>query len=102
MATARPVRPPWKAGVVLVCKKCDGNDSLDLRSWLRDRLDQDGHEDDIHVLKMGCIDLCPKARVTALLNPNPGQSGGGCYVVEPKSERDDFYQQVLKMLGKGG
>ncbi len=101
MATARPVRPPWKAGVVLVCKKCSGNDTLNLRKWLEARLEHEGHEDDIHVLRMGCVDLCPKGRVTALIQPNPGRPGGGCYVVDPAQEREDFYQQVLKLLGEG-
>lgn len=88
--------------MVLVCKKCSGNDRLDLRHWLEDRLEHDGHEDDIHVLKVGCLDICPKGRVTALVQPCAGQRGGGCFVVDPSSEREDFYRQVLEMLQRAG
>nr|WP_239576481.1 (2Fe-2S) ferredoxin domain-containing protein [Archangium primigenium] len=98
MAAARPVRPPWKSGFVLVCKKCSGNDKIDLRKWLEHKLRAEGHEDDVHILKMSCMDICPKARVMAVIPPGQGGSTGGCYAVDPVSEREDFYQQILKIL----
>lgn len=88
--------------MVFMCKKCSGHDTLDLRRWLEERLHRDGHDKDIHVMKMGCMDICPKGRVMALVQPGPGHSGGGCYAVEPRDERDDFYSQVLKVLKSEG
>lgn len=98
MANARSVRPPWKSGFVLVCKKCSGNDTLDLRKWLERRLEAEGHGDEVRVLKMSCMDICPKGRVMAVVPPGPDGLPGGCYAVEPGSEREDFYRQVLKLL----
>jgi hypothetical protein len=78
MKAVRPVRPPWKSGVVLVCKKCSGNDTLDLGDWLKERLKRDGLRDEVKVLRVGCMDLCPK----------------------PKEERDDLYRHVLALLDR--
>ncbi|MBM7115567.1 (2Fe-2S) ferredoxin domain-containing protein [Archangium primigenium] len=83
---------------MLVCKKCSGNDKIDLRKWLEHKLRAEGHEDDVHILKMSCMDICPKARVMAVIPPGQGGSTGGCYAVDPVSEREDFYQQILKIL----
>ncbi|MDC0711937.1 (2Fe-2S) ferredoxin domain-containing protein [Stigmatella sp. ncwal1] len=102
MSPARPIRPLWKSGAVLVCRKCSGNKALDLRRWLKRRLKEDGHEDHIRVLRVGCLDVCPKRRVTTVVQPLPGHAGGGCFVVDPEEEGDDFYLQVLKLLGPSG
>ncbi|WP_434380319.1 (2Fe-2S) ferredoxin domain-containing protein [Melittangium boletus] len=83
---------------MLVCKKCSGNDKIDLRKWLEHKLRAEGHGDDVHILKMSCMDICPKARVMAVIPPGQGGSMGGCYAVDPVSEREDFYQQILKIL----
>jgi hypothetical protein len=47
---------------------------------------------------MSCMDICPKGRVMAVVPPGPEDAPGGCYAVDPISERDDFYRQVLKLL----
>jgi predicted metal-binding protein len=86
--------------VVLVCRKCSGNKTLDLRGWLKDRLKQDGHKKEIRIIRVGCLDICPKKRVMALVQPVPGHAGGGCFAVEPEEEGEDFYRQVLKLLEK--
>ncbi|ATB40633.1 hypothetical protein CYFUS_006084 [Cystobacter fuscus] len=98
MSDARPVRPPWKSGFVLVCKKCSGNKNLDLRKWLERRLEAEGHDDEVKVLKVSCMDICPKGRVMAVVPPGPEGSPGGCYAVDPLHEREDFYRRVLKLL----
>ena len=83
---------------MLVCKKCSGNKFMDLRKWLEHRLAAEGHGDDVKILKMSCMDICPKSRVMAVIPPGQGASSGGCFAVDPVDEREDFYRQILKIL----
>ena len=64
---ARPVRPPWSSGVVLVCRECDGPRGFGpkrVRARLKQRARAVLPRKAVRVVAVACLDVCPKRSVT--------------------------------------
>ena len=94
-----PIRPQFSEGVVLVCKKCEGNESFDLRRELKHALKEAGAGKRMKVIRVGCLDVCPKDRTTAVVASF--QSPGACFVVGEK-DRSAFVERVVSTAKGGG
>ena len=87
----RTIKPPWKEAVVLVCRKCSGNDDGDLRDWLKPRLKALGHKKAIKVVATGCLGVCPKRRVVVVHAPRGAPART---LVVGKKDREALLQQL--------
>lgn len=108
------VNPAWKrnGGLALVCEKCTnvryledfpeaaGDERLRVREYLKDRLKASGHWGDIRAVGTTCLDVCGKGTVTVLLDPIASGAEQQCIVVDPMTERDALYDQIVAALGK--
>ena len=92
-----PIRPQFSEGVVLVCRKCEGNDAFDLRHELKHALKEQGVGKRMKVVRVGCLDVCPKERTTAVVASF--HQAGACFVVG-KDDREAFIQQVVSGAAK--
>jgi predicted metal-binding protein len=82
-ATALPAdllaaKPTWREDLVLVCRKCQKNsagvDGKPLSKWLRRELKSRGQGKRFRVVRVDCLDLCPKNAVTLLRGSDIGRS----------------------------
>lgn len=71
------VKPPWQA-CVMVCRKCPkrgGGKKRDAKrflSELRDAVRERFGKKRSRVIEVGCLDLCPKGRITVALGSPAG------------------------------
>jgi predicted metal-binding protein len=91
----RPIKPLWRTGVALVCKKCSGNKKSDLRRWLKRRIKHDGLHQELRVLGVGCLDVCPKSRVTVVVEQE-GQPP--TFLIVGTEEREALYAQLASAV----
>jgi predicted metal-binding protein len=89
----KPIKPPWKQAAVFVCRECSGNADGNLRKWLKVRLKEDGLKKDVRVVSVGCLDVCPKRRVTVVVAPRQGESKSFVVGID---EREAFYRDLVK------
>jgi len=66
VANIRTVRPSWDAGLLVVCRKCDGY-TKSLRRDLREALKARGLAKRVRVVESTCLDVCPKRATTVVL-----------------------------------
>lgn len=81
---------PWKGRVVLACRKCQkklkGHKHLAGLAKMRKsakRFNREHPESQIHLVQVGCMDLCPKDGITVC---DPGWSPPGLVIL--RSEED--------------
>lgn len=83
---------------VLVCRKClmrggARGGGLDLPHWLQGALAERGLSEQVRVLPTGCMNQCPRGRVTVLVTGGDGR-GGGMMLVEPRLQREQLVRLV--------
>lgn len=105
-------RPAWKrGGIAVVCEKCTnvrfpedfpehaGDERLDLKGWLKQRLKSEGRWGPIRVITSSCLDICARGGVTVLLDPlGDDQSDARVIVVDPLSGREALYDTIVREL----
>lgn len=83
---------------VLVCRKClmKGGaraGGLDLPRWLQGTLTERGLGEQVRVLPSGCMNQCPRGKVTVLVSSDSGR-GGALVTVDPRLHREELVQLV--------
>ena len=105
-------KPSWqRGGIAIVCEKCSaqryvedfpesaGDERLDVKRYLKDRLKAEGRWGPIRVVTSSCLDICARGGVTVLLDAL-GTTGrtARCIVVDPLSGREALYDAVVGEL----
>jgi hypothetical protein len=109
MVDANPV---WqRGGVAIVCEKCTkerfvedfpeaaGDERLNLKGYLKERLKSEGRWGPIRVVTSSCLDICARGGATVLLDPlgqpdNPAR----CIVIDPLEGREALYDTIVAEL----
>lgn len=65
MNDLRTARPVWEAGLIIVCRECDGY-SKKLKRGLKDALDEAGLRKCVRIVESECLDICPKRATTVV------------------------------------
>jgi len=106
------VQPAWRrsGGLAFVCEKClnvrfpedfpeyAGDERLQLRSWLKDRLKERGYWGPIRASGTTCLDVCAKGRVTVLLDPVGRGGDQHCLVFDPLEDRELLLETIIREL----
>jgi predicted metal-binding protein len=97
---AKSYPAPWQGRVILVCHKCQkklkGNDDLRLLAKLKKtvkRLSKTWQSEDyperaLHVINVGCMDLCPKDGVTVC---DPARDGGRLRILRDEADVETLF-----------
>jgi len=107
---AKPVqaKPIWakSGGLALVCEKCTtqrfveafaGDERLELKRWLKDRLKAEGKWGPIRVVTTSCLDVCARGRVTILIDPVASGKAQTCLAFEV-FDREAIYERIVAEL----
>jgi len=112
MKSILEAKPVWqRGGVAIVCEKCTkerypedfpeaaGDERLNVKGYLKDRLKADGRWGPIRVITSSCLDICARGAVTVLLDPlgNP-EKAARCIVVDPLQGREALYDAIVADL----
>ncbi len=106
------VKPTWRreGGLALVCEKClnvrfpedfpehAGDERLQLRGWLKDRLKSEGLWGPIRATGTTCLDVCAKGRVTVLIDPIASGGQQRCMVFDALEGREAVYETIVREL----
>jgi hypothetical protein len=110
-------KPVWlRGGVALVCEKCTqqryvedfpeaaGDQRLNVKGYLKDRLKAEGRWGPIRVVSSSCLDVCARGCVTVLLAGLRDTTAAEprCIVVDPLEGREALYEAVLADLSPRG
>jgi hypothetical protein len=105
-------KPMWRrGGIAIVCEKCTkerypedfpesaGDERLDFKRYLKDRLKAEGRWGPIRVVTSSCLDICARGGVTVLLDAigDPNQSSR-CVVVDALDGRESLYDAIVTEL----
>ncbi|GAC1424244.1 MAG: hypothetical protein NVSMB5_18220 [Candidatus Velthaea sp.] len=104
--------PSWKrGGIAVVCEKCTavrfpedfpehaGDERLDIKRYLKDRLKSEGRWGPIRVVTSSCLDICARGGVTVLLDPlGSGPGNATTLVVDPLEGREALYDRIVSEL----
>jgi hypothetical protein len=105
-------KPAWaRGGVAAICEKCTnvrfpeefpqyaGDERLNLKGYLKDRLKAEGRWGPIRVITSSCLDVCARGGVTVMLDPlgNP-ERGAQCLVIDPLTAREELYDAIVERL----
>lgn len=98
--------PPWKEALALLCTKCierlpdelKTDEITNLRSWLKTRLKDDGHWDNLRVLTTGCQSYCPKEGICLFLSTAHFKESGKVLILAPNLDRDLLYKTLISKL----
>lgn len=108
----QPIKPKWlNCGLVLVCERCYKEripeedpekaaeiGDFNLRDWLKQRLKADGHWGQIRAVSTSCMDVCARARVTVVIDPQTGEKATEAFVVDPLRDRQALYETIVNRL----
>jgi len=111
MAKPVEVKPIWakSGGLALVCEKCTaqrfvedfpefaGDERLELKRWLKDRLKAEGKWGPIRVVTTSCLDVCARGRVTVLIDPVASGNAQTCLAFEAL-DREAIYERIVAEL----
>ncbi|AKQ64465.1 hypothetical protein A176_001377 [Myxococcus hansupus] len=83
---------------VLVCRKClvkggARSGGMDLPRWLQGTLTDRGLGEHVRVMPSGCMNQCPRGKVTVLVTSATGR-GGALVTVDPRLQREELVQLV--------
>jgi hypothetical protein len=106
------VSPAWRrhGGLALVCEKClnvrfaedfpehAGDERLQLRAWLKERLKADGYWGAVRATGTTCLDVCAKGRVTVLIDPVARGGEQKLLVFDPLEDRELIYDTIVREL----
>jgi hypothetical protein len=112
-AMVKPVeaKPIWakSGGLALVCEKCTaqrfvedfpefaGDERLELKRWLKDRLKAEGKWGPIRVVMTSCLDVCARGRVTILIDPVASGNAQTCLAFDV-FDREAIYERIVAEL----
>ncbi len=105
-------KPGWlRGGVAIVCEKCTqkryvedfpeaaGDERLNVKGYLKDRLKAEGRWGPIRVVTSSCLDVCARGGVTVLLAGLEGTTAPArCIVADPLEGREALYDAVVADL----
>jgi len=105
------VKPIWtkSGGLALVCEKCTaqryvedfpefaGDERLELKRWLKDRLKAEGKWGPIRVVTTSCLDVCARGRVTILIDPVASGKAQTCLAFDVL-DREAIYERIVAEL----
>lgn len=111
MAIPIEAKPIWakSGGLALVCEKCSaqrfiedfpeyaGDERLELKRWLKDRLKAEGKWGPIRVVMTSCLDVCARGGVTILIDPIARGGEQRCLVFEAL-DRESIYERIVAEL----
>lgn len=97
---------PWKEAFALLCTKCldrlpeelKSEEILNLRSWLKNKLKEDGHWEKLRILTTGCQSYCPREGICLSWGIVNGQEPGKVWILAPTLDRESLYQALLSNL----
>ena len=103
--------PQWAktGGLALVCEKCTaqrfvedfperaGDERLELKRYLKDRLKAEGKWGAIRVVTTSCLDVCARGGVTILIDPIGRGTTQRCLVFDPL-DREQIYARIVAEL----
>jgi hypothetical protein len=105
-------KPIWQTGgLAVVCEKCTkerygedfpdaaGDERLNIKAYLKDRLKAEGRWGPIRVVTSSCLDVCARGGVTVLLDPiGSSERTARCLVVDPLEGREALYEAIVEHL----
>jgi len=98
--------PPWKEAVALLCTKCylrlsdktRSEELEDLRSWLKNKLKEDGYWDRLRVLTTGCQSFCPAEGISMVLQRNREPRNERVWILSSLVDRESLYRELIRNL----
>ncbi len=107
----RQIRSTWAQGTVLVCTHERGPDEkpscglqkgTELRSWLKERIHEEGLKGQILASKTSCLGVCSKLGATVELVPAP-ETGRprATLLVDTVNEREELWAAAKACLLEG-
>ena len=108
----REVNPKWR-GAVLVCTHdrpvdgdrayCGSTRGSALRTWLKDRMGDDGLKGVVLTAKSGCLGVCSKQGVTVAALPEPGENQPRkMWIFEDGDDREVLFEALRRALTEDG
>ena len=108
----QPVKSKWQAsGLVLVCERCSKEripnedpakaaeiGDFNLRDWLKAKLKDAGQWGHIRAINTGCMDVCPKGRITVAIDPQQGDGHAQVFTVDPVCDKEELLEKILQHL----
>jgi hypothetical protein len=105
-------KPIWqRGGVAIVCEKCTkerypedfpesaGDQRLNIKGYLKDRLRSEGRWGAIRVVTSSCLDVCARGGVTVLLDAlGDRERSARCIVVDALEGREALYDAIVDEL----
>lgn len=109
-------KPVWlRGGIAVVCEKCTreryvedfpeaaGDERLNIKGYLKDRLKAEGRWGPIRVVTSSCLDVCARGAVTVLLaGLENATTDARCVVVDPLTGREALYAAIVADLTPRG
>jgi hypothetical protein len=109
-------KPVWlRGGIAVVCEKCTreryvedfpeaaGDERLNIKGYLKDRLKAEGRWGPIRVVTSSCLDVCARGAVTVLLaGLENATTDPRCVVVDPLTGREALYAAIVADLTPRG
>jgi predicted metal-binding protein len=89
----------WKGQVLLVCRKCERKlkhsdaKPLKIKKSLKKLAKEDPNPTLLHVISVGCMDLCPKDAVTVCTQAQLAQTPPGLTIVRNAEDIAELYRQ---------
>jgi len=111
MAEPIEAKPIWtkSGGLALICEKCTkerfvedfpehaGDERLEIKRWLKDRLKAEGKWGAIRVVMTSCLDVCARGRVTVFIDPIANGAKQRCLVFDAL-DRESIYERIVNEL----
>jgi hypothetical protein len=105
-------KPVWqRGGLAVVCEKCTkeryvedfpesaGDERLNIKGYLKDRLKAEGRWGPIRVVSSSCLDICARGGVTVLLDAIGNRDAAArCVVADPLDGREALYDAIVNGL----
>jgi len=101
MSDIRSVEPTWDAGLIVVCRACEGY-AKSLRRGLKEALAAEGLRKHVRIVESSCLDVCPKRATTVVIATRSGTH----VAIVPEDEHDaqalaPLLRQVTRPSGGG-
>jgi predicted metal-binding protein len=88
---------PWNGRLILACKKCQkklkGHKEHTSLAKLKKAIKEYDTQQQIHVLNVPCMKICPKDGVAVV---DPDHSGARLYILRSKDEIDGLIEAVYR------
>ena len=100
---AEQKQPLWQEAVAMVCTQCfqrlpqalQTPKLLELRSWLKQRLQLEWYWDRLRVLTTGCQGFCPNDQFCIYLQNRQQKEKEIVWILDPEVDREGLYQELI-------